>query len=535
MIAAAGGQTYAIPYPKQRAQPEQAMPQQPEQSPWQTPMGEDLAYVENLTSNYYNAYGTLKDFTTTMWKDYGVDVTKPDFSQPGGGDLHQAYLAMDAELRMTANDLAQQRKSTEEKDKLQAQGKLVRGTYIDPATGKTVSYDPTKELERQFGPEGQNVSPYVSTELNDTTLKAIEKAQQTYYDTGDVNAANESLQPIKDEYARLMQDDPYNKEYYQRQLKAIMNATKTTPAIAFRPPSARSGQVQTIADISNKIVKDNTGFGWTPERVKYKYIDGKTVPTITPEQQTSHGKTTIVTRDPSGKEKKEDVEKIVAFYYMKDGAVYARYAGVLASPTYDERTDNKLASEQVNQFFENNPKYGSTALASEAMSPYRTSETGGVTIDSFLTPEEKAQGEQIKNEVKANASRIDQLVQAEKDKIKEQYKKTESAGFFGGIDFPLTIKGKEVKFTGKIGGSNIDLEGGKDTYRSITGEDVIPAGIRLTNMNIDQFVNLLEKFGYFDDIVEQASGAAFPSAMPTNTPAVAPSGGAPPSKWVIKK
>ena len=485
MIAAAGGQTYAIPYPKQRAQPEQAMPQQPEQSPWQTPMGEDLAYVENLTSNYYNAYGTLKDFTTTMWKDYGVDVTKPDFSQAGGGDLHQAYLAMDAELRMTANDLSQQKKSTEERDKLQAQGKLVRGTYVDSATGKTISYDPTKELERQFGPEGQKISPYVSTELNDTTLKAIEKAQQTYYDTGDVEEANRSLQPIKEEYARLMEDDPYNKEYYQRQLKAIMKATKTTPAIAFRPPS---GTPPTDYTTLYKEIVSNAQGAWqggytTGER------EGQAV-AIRAGNGMNYGKVQIVENG-----KKQEYEAIAENYVRyPDGKVYVEFTNKKIEP---QRIDNLSADKVIIPLLQNNALGGKESLE-YFLENYQKSPSGTVDVTQIIPSQTLSELKRTTEEsAKSGQAQLDAL----RKLVIEKTKPSEGTFASGAVveigPYKFT---KTVRLLG-MGGTTWTLD--KESYKTAKGTAAVPKELKIEYMSQEDIVKFLSDVGYYSEELQK--------------------------------
>lgn len=505
MIASAGGQTYLIPQPQQQPMQAQRAPQAPEQeqSPWDIPMPKDeLANVENLTSNYYNAYGTLKDYTTTMWKDYGVDVTKPDFAQPGGGDLHQAFLSMDAELRMAANDLVEQRKRTEEMAKMEAQGKVVRGTYVDPATGKTVVYDPSKMLERQFvTPEGQKVSPYVATGLEDAALKAIDRGSQTYYTKPDADAANQEIANVIEMYDEKMKADPYNREYYQRQKDAIMLATKKTPGTAFNDRTReRAAELQTTIDMAKKVVKDSTGYGWTPDRIKYRYVNNQTVPVIVPEQQTSHGEIQVETTDKSGKKEVKTIKKVVDFYYLNptDGSVTARYT---AGPQYDTRTDDKLASELVNQFYENNRDYGKAATAAKAMSDYSTSQTGGVTVSDFLPPEDIQSGQILKEQAVQTARQIETKVQAEKQRLLGDVK-TAGAKAFGG-EFTVPIGGKEIKFSGQWFGGLIDLEGGVDTYKKLKNGQQPPSSIALTDMDEDQFIKLMEDLGYFDEFIQK--------------------------------
>src|SRR5688572_17806609 len=110
------------------APPAQAPMAQPDFQPVQ----DDIATVENLTDNYHNAYQTMKDYVGEMAKEYGVDVTKPNWKVKGGDLMHQAYQKFDAALRIAANDLSQYKKTLEDEDKAVREGRFMRAPGFDP-------------------------------------------------------------------------------------------------------------------------------------------------------------------------------------------------------------------------------------------------------------------------------------------------------------------------------------------------------------------------------------------------------------------
>lgn len=333
MIAQAGGLTYRLPQRQQFAQPQPEQQMQPQQqgSPFGTPAGDDLAYVEDLTNNYYNAYGRLKDFTETMWKDYGVDVTKPDFAQPGGGLMHQAFTKMDADLRMTANDLVQERKIREEQRKAVLEGKAVYAP----------GYQEEAQLARTLQPE-QRVIP---TNLLPDVDEAIKGVSNRVYNTPqEAQRAFATLQPLITKYQNLVKSDPANAQFYQRQIDALRQPTYSLPDVSFRPSSGTSKEQQNYLTMARKIANDWKG-NWT-EGVSYKYDPElkQQVAFIEPEGGLMMGKATIG---------KNEVDKIIKRYIKTPaGAIYAEFDNPKIPR---ERLDTKSSDEAVTTIMTRNP------------------------------------------------------------------------------------------------------------------------------------------------------------------------------------
>jgi hypothetical protein len=498
MIAQAGGLTYSLPQRQQFAQPQPEMQQQAQQgSPFSAPIGEDLAYVEDLTNNYYNAYGRMKDFTETMWKDYGVDVTKPDFAQPGGGLMHQAFQKMDADLRMTANDLSQERKIREEQRKAVLEGKAVYAP----------GYQEEAQLARTL-PQEQRI---ISLELFPEVEQALQGVSNRVYNTPtEREAAFATLKPMIAKYEQLKIDDPQNARRYQRQIDALRKPTYSLPDVSFRPPSGTGAPTGLIESLK-KPVFDNMGF-WTPQRTQTKVVNGQATVTMTPEQDVNHGPIKIETYNAKGKKEELNTNLIVDYYYLNDGQVMARYKSPANDPKYDRRVDNKLVSEQVRQ------QYGEDAKLMRdfytATSDIVTPETGAVTVESFLKPEEIQMGEQNKQNAQVLAKQADAALAAEKNKIKEDM--SEASGY---KDLVFNINGKEYRFKNHTIGAEYYPENELKDIIELTG---IPQptleGYKKDRLTADDIFKLLEKAGYFDQVVQKAMPQqAVPSSANTTT------------------
>lgn len=429
MIAQAGGLTYNLPqrqFAQQQAQPvmqQQVAQQQQGGSPFDIPMGEDLANVQNLTNNYYTSYGRLKDFTETMWKDYGVDVTKPDFTQPGGGLMHDTFLRMDADLRMAANDLAQQKKRTEEMAKLEAQGKVVRGML---PTGEV--YDPTRMLERQFvDAQGRPVSAYVSTDLEDRTLKAIERANEAYYTTGDAAAANAAIKPIKDEYARLIKENPYQAEYYQKQLNAIMDAQSrfSSGMLTGRGGKGGTDDYLTMARTLANQARGN----WQTQDTDIDPVTKQVVGVIKPISGLKYGEG--IDKN-TGKTVDKVIERIVK---LPNGEVYAEFVN---KGLERERIDNLTSDKFVNTLFMLNPQLGGKS-AIEYLNELGIGVTGSWDLPSLYSQREagmfqQAQqlGQQSKADIEAKLPKLQEIKTNLTGKLEEVVKRA-GGGVIGGI------------------------------------------------------------------------------------------------------
>lgn len=468
MIGQAAGEAFIFPQ-QQVARPTQApMQEDPEQgSPFAVePPKDRLGYVEGLTSNYYNAYGRMRDYVENMWKDYGLDVTKPDFTQPGGGLLHQAYQGMEAELRMTANDLSEERAIQEEERKAYTEGKVTRGAQ----------YQPGQQLARTLQQE-QRVTP---TELLPDVLQAVESVSNRVYNTpGEAQRAFATLEPLKKRYEDLKVSDPRNAAFYQRQIDALRMPTYSAPDRTF-PTTPRTGEQNYYLTMAKKIANEWKGNWPTVEQTTYNPTLKKQVAVVVPESGLTFGKTTI-----NGK----TVDKIPK-QYIKDenGAVYAEFT----NPDIPlERLDTKTTDEAVTTIFSNNPKYGGERGIGFLNS--LRGETGTFdVVDLYDKPQEY---EQIRETGKASTQDLlakQKALSLVREKIR---KRMPTSGFWS--DKPVSIKSLLADYpeiANKIPNAQIETEGKgykfNSGYQELTGKKAVSGSI----FSEDEIINLISDF-----------------------------------------
>lgn len=337
MIAQSGGLSYKFDPLFKPAAPV-AEPTPNTGTPFTTPAPPDekIANVEGLTSDYYNAYGGLKSFVTDMWQTYGVDVTKPDYSMPGGGDMHQAYLNMEANLRMVAQDLVQQRKWQEE-------------AFTSGLAGKSITtFDPSKQLFKET-PEG-----VVSTNIMPDVESALRLAQNVYGTQAEAESAwRNQILPLKQKLLDQQRINPENAEFYQRNIDALPQAYTWEKKGSGGGINIGTGNEKQEYPIDVRPVLWNTG-AWEPERTQVASIptsSGKNEDVVIYRNgidNEAYGDTIEKTKDPeSGEIKQVKTPKIVDFRYMKkDGSVWMKFKDSRIPDLRVDQEDPDLTLEQ---------------------------------------------------------------------------------------------------------------------------------------------------------------------------------------------
>ena len=115
MAAGEGGaRTFILPQA-------QTIPLSQEQGvePQMNPMMENLRATSEGTQDYYQAFGNLDAFAKNMWKNYQIDVTRADYSNPDSIKAHDTYLKASAYVNQLGNQL--KREGVQENAAFQAQ------------------------------------------------------------------------------------------------------------------------------------------------------------------------------------------------------------------------------------------------------------------------------------------------------------------------------------------------------------------------------------------------------------------------------
>lgn len=205
-----------------------------------------LAYRQGLTSNVIKTASALRSIAQEGAR-LGIDVTRPDLSDPNGGPLYQAWLLADTALKSASDELEQEYEMQKIYAPLLAEGKVIRRPGVDTS-----------------GAFYNNADNFMSTAIDPIVLGANNRLGDNFYDQADADAVNKAIRdPRIAYYTNQIQADPTNADYYQRQIDALLTATKST----FVDRSGGSGNGSPNPSIS-AYVKDfsnlSLGNGFTP-------------------------------------------------------------------------------------------------------------------------------------------------------------------------------------------------------------------------------------------------------------------------------
>lgn len=106
MLGAVGGRTFEIPRRVMDGQQAPTVADQPEPAPqFELTEPNALQFVENQTQGVYHRFQNIKGLVDSAYKNHGIDVTNPDFSNPVAVRLNNLYQKAVADLRFEIDDL----------------------------------------------------------------------------------------------------------------------------------------------------------------------------------------------------------------------------------------------------------------------------------------------------------------------------------------------------------------------------------------------------------------------------------------------
>lgn len=324
------------------------------------PPSKDLAQVEGLTDAYYDTWGKLQALSQGMNKDYGIDVTKPDFTQPGGGLPFQTFQKLSGAVMSVSNQLG---------NRLKEQQQAAPYKHTGQVTGT-----------------GEEGDPYVSTHLVPELKTAVDRAQDDFYTSGDARRAYDAnIKPIEDELrAKAASGDPF----WVRQLKVAekLRTTYATHPSYFRNEfdeqkkklKDAAGATREIG-IARKLTAEKSGF-WDPGSYEVKHEDGETFAYKQAEQNLKAG----TYLDDEGKTKTLVVD---GWKRTPDGKTFLIFKGEQGEdvPTEPLRVDNMTGDQLTAVLQQHNPRLGQTPTLYQAMDILgHATETGGLDEKSLF-------------------------------------------------------------------------------------------------------------------------------------------------------
>lgn len=138
-------------------------------------INQDIAQVEGYTNDYYDNYSQLKSYVESMNK-MGIDVTKPDYAQSGGGEPFRTYKKLEAGLMNTANTL---------KNEL-AYRKQIEPQLMADKIRYLQGVDPSKQILSEMNPQ----DVYYSTAMTPEVEVANKQLGETQYYKPDADRFN---------------------------------------------------------------------------------------------------------------------------------------------------------------------------------------------------------------------------------------------------------------------------------------------------------------------------------------------------------
>jgi len=172
-------------------------------------LNDDYANVQGITDEFINTVGQLKSYTHDMAKKYKIDVTEPDYAQPGGGQPYRTFQELSAKAILTGKDL--KKRMT---DNQQIQKGVLDGTVLAQGDYENAPLDASIQ-ERA-----------VSTTLLPEVRQASEALLRSYDTRAGAQRANQTYKaPLVNKLTAAMEADPANAAFYQRQIDALPDAT----------------------------------------------------------------------------------------------------------------------------------------------------------------------------------------------------------------------------------------------------------------------------------------------------------------------
>lgn len=453
---------------------------------------DQYANVQGTTDEFYNTVGQLKSYASDMWKTYGIDVTKPDFSQPGGGQPFRTFQELSAKSVMTATDLKERMKQNQMIDQAALEGKAREvegsrgaplGTPIqDRAFALNLDPDITEIATRLR----ENVySPTDAANLNrvlyQPKVKELEAAIKTAEDAGDfaeVGRLNMNLSALRksvpqthssyfDADAAKDRDAGKKKNYEAEALKEISN-------IALGRWS--EGQFQEDVDDDGNVIlinrtKEGQNYGFEP------YESGKN----------SKTQVKYASRKIDHFEKKANGEVWVYFKPSQE-----EDAKIEPKP---ERIDNQNPGGIVSTFFQSNPHLGNYATALGQARDMEWTDASGYVSPTSLPHESSPDTSKLTERSEQVKTATSEAMRGLRQAIDEWTK--------GDMEKPIELN---------IGGKKVTIQEGTFTKRYIT-EDGKEVASNLTNDEVEKYITDNYKKQLSSDVLKamKSGGSKAPS------------------------
>jgi hypothetical protein len=238
-----GALNYRMTFPGQQEEAITGQPQPVEYEGYLPSESKDpLAVREGLTDAYYNNYATLQAVVKDALAK-GQNPFEPDYSQDGGGLAFKTFQRAQANLMHSANALKGEYQAEQQMRPILSRGDARMKQGVD--TNSLYMSDPNNFYSTALDP--------IVTEAN----KELGDARYTQRDSATVNQAIRD--PRIQRFQQLIQAEPQNAEYYQRQIDALLTNTPQTSYQQLIPRGGRGGLTQEDVSRRAELIKQVKG------------------------------------------------------------------------------------------------------------------------------------------------------------------------------------------------------------------------------------------------------------------------------------
>lgn len=312
---------------------------------------DNYANVQGVTDEFINTVGQLKSYAHDMAKSYGIDVTKPDYSQPGGGQPYRTFQELSAKSIMTGGDLKNKMIQNQLMDKGEIEGKWRRVEGADQMLGDisqmgfNIGLDPDVDAVVK---RTQTGNFYTERDAQNYNTQVVMKKRNEWQKKAD-NAKSET-----------------EKKYAELQVAALTDAVKETYPGLLIPREGRNKknyEAEALKEISN------TALGrWSPGQYTEDVdSDGNVILISKAKEGQRYGFETRETGTGS-KKREMQVPRVIDFWEKRpNGEVWIHFkpskeGGGKFQPE-PERVDDQNPGAVAANFFQSNAHLGNYGTA----------------------------------------------------------------------------------------------------------------------------------------------------------------------------
>lgn len=416
-------------------------------------LNDSYANIQGTTDEFINTVGQLKSYTHALAKQ-GIDVTTPDFTQPGGGQPYRTFQELSAKAMMTGSDLKQRMKENQAINQGVLEGTVLgHGDYEDSALGTSIQ---DRAVSTRLLPEVQQAS----------------NALVRTYDTkaGALRATQQYKAPLVAKLTAAMQSDPQNAAFYQRQIDALPDATYEPPQ--YNPNSYGGGKKNNSGAILIKEITNIAQGRWKPGDFS-KTVDENGDPIYVNKARNgqTYGDYTYTSGSGSKKQEKKVKRVIDRWVKKSDGSVWLEFKQ--AENGHDippERVDETNSGSIASGFFSNVTSYGKALEDAQ--------EEGWVDGAGFVDYSKVADEGYQTPDISQDKVKTDKFKSELRDGIKKATKS---------LPLTLWLGGKKIEIKPNSWGSGHYIEEDGKEYAE--------------NMTESEIIKYLQEIGYIDSIL----------------------------------